>query len=91
MGARFRLKASYNISGYSPQAQVVLRAMQQYGLILADNGSNWYFGGTADPGVAQCARQRAQGGAGQRIRGGRRVVADGRSQLGTGPPERRRR
>jgi hypothetical protein len=48
MGARFRLKASYNISGYSPQAQVVLRAMQHYGLILADNGSNWYFGGTAD-------------------------------------------
>ncbi len=49
MGARFRLKASFNISGYSAQAQVVLRAMQQYGLILADNGSNWYFGGTADP------------------------------------------
>jgi hypothetical protein len=48
MGARFRLKANYNISGYSAQAQVVLRAMQQYGLILADNGSNWYFGGTAD-------------------------------------------
>ncbi len=49
MGARFRLKASFNISTFSPQAQVVLRAMQQYGLILADNGSNWYFGGTADP------------------------------------------
>jgi hypothetical protein len=49
MGARFRLKASFDISGFSPQAQVVLRAMQQYGLILADNGSNWYFGGTADP------------------------------------------
>jgi hypothetical protein len=48
MGARFRLKASFAISGYSPQAQVVLRAMQHYGLILADNGSNWYFGGTAD-------------------------------------------
>lgn len=48
MGARFRLRASYDISGYSPQAQVVLRAMQHYGLILADNGSNWYFGGTAD-------------------------------------------
>jgi hypothetical protein len=48
MGARFRLRADYNISGYSAQAQVVLRAMQQYGLILADNGSNWYFGGTAD-------------------------------------------
>jgi hypothetical protein len=49
MGARFRLKANFDISGYSPQAQVVLRAMQDYGLILADNGSNWYFGGTADP------------------------------------------
>src|SRR5271165_3887290 len=48
MGARFRLKASFDISVYSAQAQVVLRAMQQYGLILADNGSNWYFGGTAD-------------------------------------------
>jgi hypothetical protein len=48
MGARFRLKASFDISGYSPQAQVILRAMQHYGLILADNGSNWYFGGTAD-------------------------------------------
>ncbi len=50
MGARFRLRAGFDISGYSPQAQVVLRAMQHYGLILADNGSNWYFGGTADPG-----------------------------------------
>ena len=49
MGARFRLKANFNMSGYSAQAQVVLRAMQHYGLILADNGSNWYFGGTADP------------------------------------------
>src|SRR6202050_4652771 len=41
MGARFRLKASYDISGYSAQAQVVLRGMQHYGLILADNGSHW--------------------------------------------------
>ncbi|HUI02772.1 MAG TPA: hypothetical protein VLZ77_04470, partial [Acidimicrobiales bacterium] len=49
MGARFRLRTSYDISGYSAQARVVLRAMQRYGLILADNGSNWYFGGTSDP------------------------------------------
>ncbi|HET6793645.1 MAG TPA: hypothetical protein VFH45_04340 [Acidimicrobiales bacterium] len=48
MGARFRLKANFDMSGYSPQAQVVLRAMQHYGLILADNGSNWYFQGSAD-------------------------------------------
>ena len=45
MGARFRLKASFNISGFSAQAQVVLRALQQYGLILADNGPNWHFWG----------------------------------------------
>ena len=48
MGARFRLSASFNISGYSPQVQVVLRALQQYGLILADNGPNWHFFGDAN-------------------------------------------
>ena len=48
MGARFRLKASFDISRYSAQTQVVLRAMQTYGLVLADNGSPWYFQGTAD-------------------------------------------
>ena len=50
MGARFRLRSGYDISTYSPQAQVILRAMEHYGLIVADNGSNWYFGGTADAG-----------------------------------------
>jgi hypothetical protein len=48
MGARFRLKAGFNISHYSKAARVVLTAMKHYGLILADNGSNWYFGGTSD-------------------------------------------
>ena len=48
MGARFRLKASFDLAHFSRQAHVVIRAMQRYGLILADNGSNWYFGGTAD-------------------------------------------
>jgi hypothetical protein len=50
MGARFRLQAGFDVSHYSPRAQVVLRAMQHYGLILADNGSNWFFSGSADPG-----------------------------------------
>ncbi len=50
MGQRFRLKASYDISGFSPQARVVARAMQVYGLILADNGSAWYVTGAPDPG-----------------------------------------
>src|SRR5437773_8012844 len=48
MGARFRLKATYDISPFSAPAQVILRAMQHYGLILADNGSNWFFSGTED-------------------------------------------
>jgi hypothetical protein len=45
MGARFRLKASFPISRFRPDVQVVLRAMKTYGLILADNGSAWYFQG----------------------------------------------
>jgi hypothetical protein len=48
MGARFRLRADFSLAGYSAQAQVVLRAMQRYGLILADNGSNWYYQGQVD-------------------------------------------
>lgn len=48
MGARFRLKASFPISSYSKAAQVVLRAMKTYGLVLADNGSPWFFQGTSD-------------------------------------------
>ena len=48
MGARFRLKASFPISSYRADTRVVLRAMKTYGLVLADNGSPWYFQGTAD-------------------------------------------
>jgi len=48
MGARFRLRADFPTTGYSPRARVVLRAMQHYGLVLADNGSAWYFQGAAD-------------------------------------------
>ena len=50
MGARFRLKAGYDISSYSAAAQVVLTAFKHYGLIVADNGSDWYFQGTEDAG-----------------------------------------
>ena len=47
MGARFRLKGSFDMTGYGRHARVVLRAMQTYGLVLADNGSPWYFQGQA--------------------------------------------
>ncbi len=48
MGARFRLRSDFDLSGFGPKARVILRAMKRYGLILADNGSNWYFQGTVD-------------------------------------------
>jgi hypothetical protein len=47
MGARFRLKASVDISQLSPEARVIAQAMKDYGLILADNGSNFYFSGSS--------------------------------------------
>lgn len=49
MGQRFRLKAGYDVSGYSPQIQAILGAFKEYGLILADNGSPWYVSGAPDP------------------------------------------
>lgn len=48
MGMRLRLKASYDISGFSSQMQVILTAMKKYGLILADNGSSLYITGASD-------------------------------------------
>ena len=48
MGQRFRLKAGYNVSQFSPQARVIAQALKKYGLILADNGSAWYISGAPD-------------------------------------------
>ena len=48
MGLRVRLKSWFDISGFSPRVRIILRAMRRYGMILADNGSPWYFSGTSD-------------------------------------------
>jgi hypothetical protein len=48
MGQRLRLKAGVNLSGFSPPNQVILRALQTYGAIVADNGSSWYISGAPD-------------------------------------------
>ncbi len=48
MGARLRLKASTDISGFDPAVQKIFRAMKKYGLIVADNGSDMYVSGTWD-------------------------------------------
>jgi hypothetical protein len=49
MGARLRLKASKDLSGYSPEIRRIFRAMQRYGLIVADNGSDMFVSGAFDP------------------------------------------
>ena len=50
MGLRLRLKSSFDTSTLTGQARVIAVAMQRYGLIVADNGSNWYFQGAPSPG-----------------------------------------
>jgi hypothetical protein len=50
MGLRVRLKASVDISVFPKQARVVLQGLKTYGMILADNGSNWYISGAPSPG-----------------------------------------
>lgn len=47
MGARFRLKAGVDLSAMNPQSKVIAQAMKDYGLILADNGSNFFFSGAS--------------------------------------------
>ena len=50
MGLRLRLNSSYNCNGLATsEANVICVALMKYGLILADNGSNWYVSGTPDP------------------------------------------
>jgi hypothetical protein len=50
MGARFRLKASFDISGYHGAVRVILECLKTYGMFVADNGSNWFLSGSTDPG-----------------------------------------
>jgi hypothetical protein len=49
MGLRLRLKASFDVSGYPRQARVVLTALKRYGMLVSDNGSDWYITGSPNP------------------------------------------
>jgi hypothetical protein len=49
LGARLRLKAGKDLSGFTPELQRIFRAMQRYGLIVADNGSDMFVSGATDP------------------------------------------
>lgn len=48
MGQRFRLRADFDASGFSAEAQVIVQALKTYGMMLADNGSAWYLSGAPD-------------------------------------------
>jgi hypothetical protein len=48
LGAWFRLKADYDISGFDPKVRVILTALKKYGMILADNGAPWFISGSPD-------------------------------------------
>ncbi|MFQ5595435.1 MAG: hypothetical protein ACE5HA_14910 [Anaerolineae bacterium] len=48
MGQRFRLRADFDTSGFSPEVQVILQALKKYGMILADNGASWFISGAPD-------------------------------------------
>jgi len=48
MGVRFRLKACFDISGFSATNQVILTALKRYGMFLADNGDPWFLSGVPD-------------------------------------------
>ena len=49
LGLRVRLKASYDLSSYRGAPRVILTALKKYGMILADNGSDWFISGEANP------------------------------------------
>jgi hypothetical protein len=50
MGLRVRLKTSFDVSGFPRQARVVLTALKRYGMLVSDNGSDWYITGSPNPG-----------------------------------------
>ena len=86
MGARFRLKANFDISGYSPQAQVILRALAAVRLDPGRQRPQLALLGHLRLELAVLLGQRAQYGAGERLRGGRRVEFDDQPRLGASPP-----
>jgi hypothetical protein len=49
MGLRVRLKADFDVSDFPPSAQVILKALKKYGMMLADNGGSWFLSGAPDP------------------------------------------
>jgi hypothetical protein len=76
MGLRVRLRAGFDISGFPPVVQTVLRGLKKYGMMLADNGSDWYVGGAPDPRWSDEALHALSG-----VTGGDFEVVDSRALL----------
>jgi hypothetical protein len=79
MGLRVRLKASFDTRSFPPQARIVLDALKRYGMMVADNGSNWYISGAPDPGWDNDDLSQLS-----RVKGSDFEVVD-TSSLGAGP------
>ena len=88
MGLRVRLKASVDISHYGKQARVVLQALKTYGMILADNGSNWYISGASDRRYNDDDLHDARQDQGLGLRGRRHLGPAQRLTRGRSPPDR---
>ena len=73
MGLRVRLKASFDIRPFPRQARIVLTALKRYGMIVADNGSNWYISGAPSPRLVERPAAHARQGHGLELRGGRHL------------------
>ena len=69
MGTRLRLKAGYGLGGFSGGARVIATALKRYGMIVADNGSNWFFSGSSDRALGRREPEPAEADPRQRLRG----------------------
>ena len=77
MGARFRLRASYHPTGFGPRAMAVVQAMKTYGLVLADNGSPWFFQGEQNAHWPIALIEEPQADPGEAVRGRGHLVVEG--------------
>ena len=71
MGERLRLRRDFDISGFSPEVQAILKGLKKYGMFVADNGIDWAISVAPDPRIPGAARGAAQD-QGLGLRGGGR-------------------
>ena len=81
MGLRVRLRADFDVSGFPPVVQTILRGLKKYGMMVADNGADWYVGGAPDSRWDDEALHALDGRDRRRLRGGRLARAAARRVL----------